>query len=101
MIGAGYVGLSLVALLSRSHEVIAVDTDPVKVETINSCESPINDAGIKQYLSQGAKNLRATTDINEVQGSEYVIVATSTNYDAELHITGPGTSPEQAQSGET
>ena len=85
VVGAGYVGLSLAVLLCRCHEVIAVDIDPMKVEKINSYESPMNDTEIKQYLSQEAKNLHATTDINEVQESEYIIVATPTNYDLESH----------------
>ena len=81
VIGCGYVGLSLSVLLSRKHEVVAVDVIQEKVDLINSGKSPIADKEIEEYLSKGGLNLKATMDYSECADSEYVIVATPTNYD--------------------
>ena len=39
--GTGYVGLSIVTLLSQHHQVTVVDIVPEKVELINNRKSPI------------------------------------------------------------
>ena len=41
--GTGYVGLSIAALLSQHHQVIAVDIIPEKVDLINNRKSPIQE----------------------------------------------------------
>lgn len=81
VVGTGYVGLSLAVLISRNHEVVAEDIVKAKVDLINSGKSPIVDKEIQEFLSSGKLNLRATTDINDCAGSDFVIVATPTNYD--------------------
>ena len=83
VIGCGYVGLSLSVLLSRKHEVVAVDVIQEKVDLINSGKSPIADKEIEEYLSKGGLNLKATMDYSECVGSKFIIVATPTNYDPE------------------
>jgi len=85
IVGTGYVGLSLAVLLSRKHEVVAVDIVPEKVDLINRGMSPIVDPEIESFLSDGELNLAATTDIHGARGSDFVIVATPTNYDPETH----------------
>ena len=86
VVGTGYVGLSLAVLISRKYQVIAADIVQEKVDTINSGKSPIVDKEITQYLSSGKLNLKATTDINECKGSDYIIIATPTNYDVDSHM---------------
>lgn len=82
IIGAGYVGLSLSALISRKYPVVVVDIDDDKVRMINERLSPIADREIQEALaSPGFLDLCATTDISESAGSDYVIIATPTNYD--------------------
>ena len=81
IIGAGYVGLSLSTLISRKHPVIVVEIDDNKVKMINEHTSPIADREIQDALSSGNLDLHATTDIAEAIGSDYVIIATPTNYD--------------------
>lgn len=81
IIGAGYVGLSLSTLISRKHPVIVVEIDGNKVKMINEHTSPIADREIQDALSSGNLDLHATTDIAEAIGSDYVIIATPTNYD--------------------
>ncbi len=85
VVGTGYVGLSLAVLLSRKHEVVAVDIIPEKVDMINSGKSPIVDREIESFLAEGKLNLTATTDIGKTAGSAFVIIATPTNYDSETH----------------
>lgn len=81
IIGAGYVGLSLSALISRRYPVVVVDIDGGKVKMINERVSPIADREIEDALSSGLLDLHATTDISESIGSDYVVIATPTNYD--------------------
>ena len=86
VVGTGYVGLSLAVLISRKHSVIASEIITEKVDLINAGKSPIVDKEITQYLSSGKLNLKATTDITECKGSDYIIIATPTNYDVETHM---------------
>ncbi|MHB0819904.1 nucleotide sugar dehydrogenase [Stutzerimonas stutzeri] len=80
--GTGYVGLSLAVLLAQHHEIVALDIAPAKVDLINQKKSPIGDPEISQYLLSRQLNLRATLDKREVYtGSQYVVVATPTDYD--------------------
>lgn len=82
--GTGYVGLSNAILLSQYNEVVAVDIIKEKVDTINNKKSPIVDIEIKEYLVNKKLNLVATTDIHKAyKDSEFVIIATPTDYDPE------------------
>ena len=81
--GTGYVGLSMAVLLSRQHEVMALDIVPEKVDMINRRISPIQDAYIEEYLREKKLNLTATTDPREAyQQTDFVVVAVPTNYDS-------------------
>lgn len=82
VIGMGYVGCSIAVLLSQKNDVIALDVDEKKVELINAKKSPIKDNEIESYLKNKELNLKATLDKEQVyKNSEYVIIATPTNYD--------------------
>lgn len=81
VIGAGYVGLSLAVLLSRKHEVVALDVIPEKVDMINRRISPIADRDIENYFSSEKLNLLATLDYEDCKASDYFIIATPTDYD--------------------
>lgn len=83
VIGAGYVGLSLAVLLSRKHEVVALDVIPEKVDMINNRISPIADKEIEYYFSREKLNLFATLKYSDCSGSDFFIVATPTDYDPE------------------
>lgn len=81
--GTGYVGLSLAVLLSRYHDVIAVDLIEEKVEKINKKISPIKDEYIEKYLKEKKLKLTATTDGKKAyRDADFVIIATPTNYDS-------------------
>ena len=78
--GTGYVGLSIATLLSQSHEVMAVDIIPEKVEKINKRISPIQDEYIEKYLKEKELNLTATLD------ADFVVIAAPTNYDSKKNF---------------
>lgn len=85
--GTGYVGLSLATLLSQSHEVVAVDIIPEKVEMINSRISPIQDDKIEEYFADKELNLIATLDADEAyRDADFVIIAAPTNYDSKKNF---------------
>lgn len=87
VIGTGYVGLSNAVLLAQYNEVVAVDILPEKVEMINGRKSPIVDKDLQEYLENRPLNLSATTDYETaLKGADYVIVSTSTNYDAKKNF---------------
>lgn len=84
--GIGYVGLSNGALLARNFEVIAYDIDEDKVEMINSGLSPIEDQELKQFLSSGKLNFKATTHKKRAYGdADYIFIATPTDYDVDTN----------------
>ena len=82
VVGAGYVGVSLSALISQFHEVICLDIDEVKVKKINDRGLPIEDKELLNILQKNNINLRATLCKEQAyKKSEMVIVSTPTNYD--------------------
>lgn len=63
--GIGYVGVVSAACLAKDgHEVIAVDVDPGKIDTINAGHSPIVEEGIDELVRDvvAAGKLTATSD---------------------------------------
>lgn len=82
VVGTGYVGLSISVLLAQHHEVVALDIIPEKVALINSKQSPIVDKEIEEFLASKELNLLATTETAQaLNGVDFVVVATPTNYD--------------------
>ena len=85
--GTGYVGLSIATLLSRHHEVTAVDIIPEKVELINNRRSPIQDEYIEKYLAEKELNLTATLDAEAAyKDADFVVIAAPTNYDSKKNF---------------
>ena len=82
VVGLGYVGLSNAVLLAQNNEVIGVDISQDRVNMLNARQSPIIDAELNNYLTEKKLNLSASTNLkSSVSGSDYVIIATPTNYD--------------------
>ena len=82
VVGAGYVGLSLAALLSKSHEVRLVDILPEKVEQINNRICPFHNERLQKYLMEEDLHLLATTDASAAyEDADLILIATPTNYD--------------------
>ena len=90
--GTGYVGLSIATLLSRHHQVTAVDVIPEKVEKINRRISPIQDDCIEKYFAEDIAaraageqpRLRLTATLDGAaayRDADFVVIAAPTNYD--------------------
>lgn len=87
VVGLGYVGLSNAVLLAQHNTVIGVDISQERVDALNARKSAIIDAELSQYLAEKDLNLSASTKLDvSVQGADYVIVSTPTNYDEKTNF---------------
>jgi GDP-mannose 6-dehydrogenase len=65
ILGLGYVGAVSSACFSNSgHQVIGVDTNPTKVDLINSGKSPIVEAQLEQLIEKAIQEKRLTATTN-------------------------------------
>lgn len=81
IVGAGYVGTSLAALLGQKLNISLVDVDNQKVKKINSSKSPIYDSLIQEYLDQGKTKFKGTSDLASLFGlTDLYFLALPTNY---------------------
>jgi GDP-mannose 6-dehydrogenase len=91
--GLGYVGSVMAACLAhKHHRVIGVDTNPLKVEMIDSGRSPIVEADIQELIgaAHSASRLYATTDVQSaVRESEisFVCVGTPSRVNGKLDLS--------------
>lgn len=80
--GAGYVGAVFAACLAKEHhEVVVVDTDPSKVETMNAGRTHFFERDLDALVSKGAGlgHLRATTEaLDAVRDSEITFICVGT-----------------------
>ena len=86
VVGTGYVGMSMAALLGQHNEVIALDIDGMRVALINQGKSTVADADIQEFLDNRELSITATMDKKEAnEEAEYIIIATPTDYDPETN----------------
>src|SRR6218665_3861030 len=82
MIGSGYVGLVSGACFSDfGHEVVCVDTDAGKIESLKQGRTPIFEPGLDALVAQNMKagRLSFTTDLESaVASAEIVFIAVGT-----------------------
>jgi UDPglucose 6-dehydrogenase len=80
--GAGYVGMSISALLSQKNNVSIVDTDIDKINKINSNQSTIKEELISEYLLKEETTLKAYTSISDLdKDQDMFILCLPTDYD--------------------
>jgi GDP-mannose 6-dehydrogenase len=90
--GLGYVGaVSCGCLPELGHQVVGVDTNPLKVQMINAGQSPVVEEGINELIEAAVRRgaLRATADLEDaVLGSEVSLISVATpanpNYTPDL-----------------
>ena len=82
MVGTGYVGLvSGVCFADFGHDVICVDKDPAKIETLNQGGIPIYEPGLQDLVKSNvdAGRLSFTTDLgNAMRDADAVFIAVGT-----------------------
>lgn len=80
--GIGYVGAVTAACLAESgHDVVAVDTDPVKVACLLEGRTPIIEEGLEERIAKAAadKKLSATASVQEaVDRTEMSLICVGT-----------------------
>jgi UDPglucose 6-dehydrogenase len=84
ILGTGYVGLVTGACLAdKGHDVVCIDVDPDKVDTINRGEPPFFESGLEALLRKYIGNrLHATCDTRSaVLGSDMTLIAVGTPFD--------------------
>lgn len=83
VVGTGYVGLSLAMLLSKYNRVVALDINEQRVKNLNDKLSPLLDSEIQDHLEKTKNFIATTCKKTAYKDSEYVIIATPTDYDIE------------------
>ena len=86
VVGTGYVGMSMAVLLADRNDVIALDIDKSKVDSINMRKPTVKDVDIEEYFNDKKLSLSATLDKAEAYlNSSFIVVATPTDYDPEAN----------------
>ncbi|MFB6232751.1 MAG: UDP-glucose 6-dehydrogenase AglM [Haloarculaceae archaeon] len=80
IVGSGYVGTTVAACFADlGHDVVNVDIDESVVAAINDGEAPIHEPGLDALVSAyGGGRLRATTDYDELAGTDLTMLALPT-----------------------
>ena len=90
--GIGYVGaVTSACLADTGHTIIAVDTDPVKVQCITDGRSPIIETDLDELISKSVKEgrLSATLDAKEAVANtdiSLICVGTPSKKDGSLNL---------------
>lgn len=85
--GLGYVGSSTAVLLSRKHDVYAIDLNEERVNDINARRSPIGDALMHEILQEKDVQLKAQTEYDtSLIDADYIIIATNTELNEETGV---------------
>ena len=81
IIGAGYIGSVLAAVLAENGaEVTAIDIDKNIVNTINHGKSPIEEPGLEELILKNVKSgqLKASNDISEISKVDTILLTVGT-----------------------
>lgn len=82
VVGSGYVGMSLAVLLAQHNDVVVLDVDSARVDSVNNKQSTVADYDIEDFLDNKELSLAATLHKKIAYDcANFVVVATPTNYD--------------------
>ena len=81
IVGAGYVGSSLAALLSSYNKVNVIDNDINKIKNFIAGSIDSNNPVLQKYFKKNKKNLTFLTSFKSfIQDTDYLILALPTNF---------------------
>jgi GDP-mannose 6-dehydrogenase len=92
--GAGYVGSVMAACLSEvGHEIVAVDSNPLKTELLNSGRSPIVEPGVAVRLARATSRGLLTATVNAAEAISstnisFICVGTPSLSSGKLDVSG-------------
>jgi len=99
VIGAGYVGLTIVCFADYGHNVTLIGRDQKKIDTLNSGICPIYEPGLDEILKKNidAGRVRATVDYTTIQDADvaFICVGTPSNEDGSIDLSQIKTASEQ------
>jgi UDPglucose 6-dehydrogenase len=82
MVGSGYVGLvSGACFADFGHDVVCIDKDPAKIESLNNGIMPIYEPGLAELVGSNVKagRLSFTTDLSEgIEAASAIFIAVGT-----------------------
>lgn len=83
VVGLGYVGLPLAALLSEHYHVIGFDTNKERIERIQQGESVISEPGLQEILSPALESGRMTVTSrpDKMADAHLKVITVGTPYD--------------------
>ncbi len=81
VVGAGYVGTSLGALLARKNDVTFLEKDTKKVDLLQNRKTHLKENKLKALLREKKLTFSASTNYKDsLKNSEFVIVCTPTDF---------------------
>ncbi|MBX9717229.1 MAG: nucleotide sugar dehydrogenase, partial [Microbacteriaceae bacterium] len=81
VIGCGYLGaVHAAAMAELGHEVVGIDVDPLKIDTLAKGDAPFFEPGLTELLERGiaAGGLSVSTDIEAARGAAVHFIAVGT-----------------------
>lgn len=86
VIGLGYVGLPLAALLAKSHMVVGFDIDERRILMVKAGQEVVKEPGLSEVLQEslGTGNLQVTSEPSGARESEVKIITVGTPYDERI-----------------
>lgn len=80
VLGTGYVGLVAgVCFADAGHDVVCVDSNAAKIDTLNSGEVPFYEPGLDDLFQLNRKRMKFTTSVAEaVTASQVIFIAVGT-----------------------
>lgn len=82
LIGVGYVGSSLAALLAKKHKIYVYDIDCEKALKISEGASPVGDQKETKYLQSVRGNIFACSNLQECyKSADIIFICLPTNFD--------------------
>jgi UDPglucose 6-dehydrogenase len=80
VVGAGYVGLVTAACMAHlGHQVVALDVDAHKVETLRAGGVPIYEPGLAELIARERERIEFTTDLSTAySGAHFIFLCVDT-----------------------